>query len=152
MSDRELTTGRHNVWTRILLSPVGEKMLFNKRQFNYFFTFHNGYQTKKKKQPWLCVSTFAGRVEQRGLERDDLHIVQVVLDGHLNRKASVWVHVGEGQQIGRAHKEVSVERVDGQTCRDGETKINKTEPKTLKHNIYLQKKLTRIMTKMCLNS
>lgn len=51
MSDRELTTGRHNVWTRILLSPVGEKMLFNKRQFNYFFTFHNGYQTKKKNNP-----------------------------------------------------------------------------------------------------
>lgn len=105
----------------------------------YFFSISQWLSNKKTKQTTLCTSTFAGRVKQRGLERDDLHIVKVVLDGHLNRKASVWVHVGEGQQIGRAHKEVSVERVDGQTYRDGETKINKTEPKTLKHNTYLQK-------------
>lgn len=75
----------------------------------------------------VCVCTFAGRVKQCGLERDDLHIVQVFLDGHLNRKASVWVHVGKGQQICGAHKEVSVERVDGQTCRETERdEINQT--------------------------
>lgn len=67
----------------------------------------------------VCACTFAGCVKQRGLERDHLHVVQVFFDGHLNRKASVWVHVGKGQQICGAHKEVSVERVDGQTC--GET-------------------------------
>lgn len=66
----------------------------------------------------VCVCTFAGRIEQRCLKRDDLHVVQVFLDGHLNSKASIWVHVGKGQQICGAHKEVSVERVDGQTCRE----------------------------------
>lgn len=86
---------------------------------------------KKKKKTTLAVyvCTFAGRVKQRGLERDDLHVVQVFLDGHLNRKASVWVHIGKGQQICGSHKEVSMERVDGQTCRETERdKINQTGP------------------------
>lgn len=69
----------------------------------------------KDKSRLGCVSvyTFAGCVEQRGLERDDLHVVQVFLDGHLDCEASVWIHVGEGQQIRGAHKEVPVECVDG---------------------------------------
>ncbi len=66
----------------------------------------------------VCVCTFAGRVKQRSLERDDLHVVQIFINGHLNRKAGVWVYVGKGQQIRGAHKEVSMERVDGETCRE----------------------------------
>lgn len=72
----------------------------------------------------MYVCTFAGCVKQRRLERDELHVVQVFLNGHLNCKASVWVHVGKGQQICWAHKEVSVERVDGQTCRKRQKSIN----------------------------
>lgn len=68
----------------------------------------------------VCGCTFAGSVKQCGLERDHLHVVQVFFDGHLNRKASIWVHVGKGQQICGAHKEVSVECVDGQTCGERE--------------------------------
>lgn len=62
------------------------------------------------------MRTFAGGVKQRSLERDNLHVIKVFLDGHLNCEAGVWVDIGEGQQICGAHKEVSVERVDGQTC------------------------------------
>ena len=80
---------------------------------------------KKIPQPWTYVCTFAGRVQQRSLERDHLHVVQVFLNGHLNCETSIWVHVGKGQQIRGAYKEVSVERVDGQTCRDMET-VNKS--------------------------
>lgn len=59
------------------------------------------------------MCTFAGGVKQRSLERDDLHVVQVFLDGHLNCEAGVWVHVGERQKIRGAHEEVPVECVNG---------------------------------------
>lgn len=75
----------------------------------------------------MCMCTFTGGVKQGSLEGDNLHFVQVFLDGHLNCKASVWVHVRERQQIRGAHKEVSVERVDGETCRERDRdEINQT--------------------------
>lgn len=77
------------------------------------------------------MCTFAGGVKQCSLERDDLHVVQVFLDRHLNCKACIWVHVGERQQICGAHKEVSVERVDGETCRDTEREIITLNCKTI---------------------
>lgn len=97
------------MWTRILLSPVN-------KEIHYFYYFSNF--TKNLRNTSGSVATFAGRVKQRGLERNNLHVVQVFFDGHLNCKASIWVHVGEGQQICGAHKEVPVEGVDGQTCGD----------------------------------
>lgn len=69
-----------------------------------------------------CSQTFAGGVKQSSLEGDDLHVVQVFLDGHLDGKAGVRVDVGEGQQVRGTHKEVSVERVDGQSCREKKKK------------------------------
>lgn len=69
---------------------------------------------KSNKTP---VSTFAGRVKQSSLEGNHLHVVQVFLDGHLNREAGVGVDVGQRQQVCGAHKEVAVERVDGEACR-----------------------------------
>lgn len=65
----------------------------------------------------MGVHTFAGGVKQSSLEGNHLHVIQVFLDGHLNCEASIRVDVGEGQQIRGTHKEVSMERVDGQTCR-----------------------------------
>lgn len=59
--------------------------------------------------------TFAGGVEQSGLETGQRRVCQRVLDGHLDSEGRVWVHVGQGQQVSGAHKEVSVERMDGQT-------------------------------------
>ncbi len=59
--------------------------------------------------------TFAGGVEQRGLEGDGLQVQQVVLDAHLDGEAGVRVHVGQRQQVSGAHEEVPVEGVHGQT-------------------------------------
>lgn len=59
--------------------------------------------------------TFAGGVEQSGLETGQRRVRQGVLDGHLDSEGRVWVDVGQGQQVGGAHEEVPVERMDGQT-------------------------------------
>lgn len=61
------------------------------------------------------VRTFTGGVEKSSLETGKRRVSQRVFDGHLDSKGGVWVHVGEGQQVGGAYKEVPVERVDGQT-------------------------------------
>lgn len=99
---------------------------------NNFFNFG------KKKIKLGCVSdyTFAGRVKQRSLERDNLHVIQVFLDGHLDCESSIWIHIGEGQQICGANKEIPVERVDGQPCRERhtETKSNKLDLSNLHMN------------------
>lgn len=42
---------------------------------------------------------------------------EALLDGDLHPVARVRVHVGQRQQVRGPHKEVAVERVDGQTCR-----------------------------------
>lgn len=68
----------------------------------------------------VFVCTFTGRVQQGRLKRDHLNVVQVFIDGHLNSKTGVWVHIGKGQQVRGTHKEVSMERVDGKTCRGKE--------------------------------
>lgn len=89
--------------------------------YQLFFNF------LKNKLGCESVYTFAGCVKQRSLERDNLHVIQVFLDGHLDCEASVRIHVGEGQQICGAHKEVPVERVDGEPCRETHRdKINQT--------------------------
>lgn len=84
----------------------------------FFFHFSTLFCKKIRNQTGSSehVRTFAGGVKQRSLERDNLHVIKVFLNGHLNCEAGVWVDIGEGQQICGAHKEVSVERVDGQTC------------------------------------
>lgn len=75
---------------------------------------------KSQKLGSVFVCTFAGRVQQGGLKRDHLNVVQVFVNGHLNSKTGIWVHIGKGQQVCGTHKEVSMERVDGKTCRGKE--------------------------------
>lgn len=58
--------------------------------------------------------TFAGGVEQSSLEAGQRRVGQRVFDGHLDSKGRVRVHVGQGQQVSGANKEVPVKRVDGQ--------------------------------------
>lgn len=114
MSDRELTTGRHKVWTRILRSPATEDASFQTvytGMFNFKKTFW-----KRQKHGSVFVRTFAGCVQQGGLKRDHVHVVQVFIDGHLDCKSSIGVHIGKGQQVCGPHKEVSMEGVDGKTC------------------------------------
>lgn len=77
---------------------------------------------KTQKPGSVFVCTFAGRVQQGGLKRDHLNVVQVFINGHLNSKTGIWVHIGKGQQVCGTHKEVSMERVDGKTCRGKEWK------------------------------
>lgn len=72
---------------------------------------------KRQKLGSVFVCTFAGRVQQGSLKRDHLNLVQVFVNGHLNSKTGIWVHIGKGQQVCGTHKEVSMERVDGKTCR-----------------------------------
>lgn len=92
----------------------------------------------------MSAYTFAGRVKQRSLERDNLHVVQVFFDGHLNCEASIWIHIWEGQQICGAHKEVPVERVDGQTCKKTKRdKINQTP----NYNFQLENESWRVRLK-----
>lgn len=59
--------------------------------------------------------TFTGGVEQSRLEARQGRVRQGVFDGHLDSERRVWVHIRQGQQVGGAHEEVPVERVDGQT-------------------------------------
>lgn len=59
--------------------------------------------------------TFAGGVEQSGLETGQRRVCQRVLDGHLDSEGRVRVDVGQGQQVSGAHKEVPMEGMDGQT-------------------------------------
>ena len=79
----------------------------------------NGCKQISPKHSTASVSfrplTFAGGVEQRGLEGHHLHVHQVLLNGHLHSEARVRVHVGQGQQVRGTHKEVPMEGVDGQT-------------------------------------
>ena len=42
--------------------------------------------------------------------------VDVVLDRHLHGEARLGVDVGQRQQVGRAHEEVAVKRVNTNTC------------------------------------
>lgn len=72
---------------------------------------------KPHRQGSVFVCTFAGCVKQGGLKRDHLHVVQVFIDGHLNCKSGIWVHIRKGQQVRGTDKEVSMERVDGKTCK-----------------------------------
>lgn len=69
------------------------------------------------RRPSLAAATFAGGVEQRSLEAGQRRVGQRVFNGHLDREGRVRVYIGQGQQVGGAHKEVAVERVDGQTWR-----------------------------------
>lgn len=59
--------------------------------------------------------TFTGGVEQSRLEAGQRRVRQRVFDGHLDSESRVWVHIRQGQQVGGAHEEVPVERMDGQT-------------------------------------
>lgn len=61
------------------------------------------------------LRTFTGGVEQSRLEAGQRRVCQRVLDWHLDSKGRVWVDVSQGQQVSRAHEEVTVERMDGQT-------------------------------------
>lgn len=61
----------------------------------------------------LTLSTFTGGVEQSGLETGQRRVRQSVFDRHLDSEGGVWVHIGQGQQVGGAHEEVTVERMDG---------------------------------------
>lgn len=72
--------------------------------------------------------TFAGGVEQSSLEAGQRRVRQRVFDWHLDGEGRVWVHISQGQQVGGAHKEVPVERVDRQTCRREPNVSKKTEP------------------------
>lgn len=86
---------------------------FNQSPLGYFIF----KMVKTHRQGLVFICTFAGCVQQGSLKRDNLHVVQVFIDGHLNCKPGVWVHIRKGQQVCGAHKEVSMERVDGKTCR-----------------------------------
>lgn len=90
-----------------------------------YFTLKPFIKTQKLGSVFAC--TFAGRVQQGGLKRDHVNVVQVFVNGHLNSKTSIWVHVGKGQQVCGTHKEVPMERVDGKTCRGKEWRKKKTK-------------------------
>lgn len=105
MSDRELTTGKHSVCTRILLSPERAQ-----QHINMLARTHPQYvldNVFKSELLW----TFAGRVEQSGLEGNHLHVQQVLVNGHLHGETSVGIHVGQRQKIRGTNKEVAMESV-----------------------------------------
>lgn len=94
-----------------------------------YFILKPFIKTQKLDSVFAC--TFAGRVQQGGLKRDHMNVVQVFVNGHLNSKTGIWVHVGKGQQVCGTHKEVSMERVDGKTWRGKEWR-KKTNQSTFK--------------------
>lgn len=88
--------------------------LIQKCHFSIYFA-HGTTQilSPQCKCVFVSLCTFTGGVEQSSLETGQRGVCQRVFNWHLDSEGRVWVHIRKGQQVSGAHKEVTMERVDG---------------------------------------
>lgn len=101
------------MWTLIRLFPTSDQKLTVEQIKTEPFLLELEMEPRVSRSEVGFGFTFTGRVEQSSLETGKRRVRKRVFDRHLDGEGRVWVHISQGQQVGGAHKEVTVECVDG---------------------------------------